>query len=324
MNAVIHTAINELEYGMIKIPVCSDDEIKVRIKKAAICNGSDPNLLLINKEKFPYVFGHEPYGTVVELGKNIRDIHIGDRVTWWFSLGAFAKYATVNPNRVVLLKVPDYISDDEAPVMELVIACCRAVNKDSIRQTKKLLIIGLGPSGLIMIQMAKALGVEKIAGWDLCEARRKKALSLGCDAAYDPNGLINNTIMDIEKYDTAIDAMGNDLILGQPTFNLAMDYLNNNSSITVYGHPTDKRIVDTMKMQKKNISIVSPTNDFNKIKEYLSDVIKMISDSQLSINEIISKKIMLYEVPDVLNEVINKNWDELKIIVDIEGEKVEV
>ena len=49
------------------------------------------------------------------------------------------------------------------------------------------MILGLGPSGLIMSQLAKIHGASKVIGWDLYPMRREKGLSLGCDNAFDPS-----------------------------------------------------------------------------------------------------------------------------------------
>ena len=65
----------------------------------------------------PRRIGHEPAGTVVEVGKNIKDFKVGDRVTGIFGGGCFAEYEVCEPNDKTLRghgtivgKIPDGMS----------------------------------------------------------------------------------------------------------------------------------------------------------------------------------------------------------------------
>ena len=72
-------------------------------------------LLSEKKEGFPQRLGHEPAGTIVEVGSRVKNWRTGDRVTGIplgllspkLTLRAFATHATADPT--LLVKVPDAV-----------------------------------------------------------------------------------------------------------------------------------------------------------------------------------------------------------------------
>lgn len=65
-------------------PVCGDYEALVHVKYCGFCNGTDLHIIdgTMTKEaglgEYPTVLGHESSGVVVEVGKKVRNIKIGD------------------------------------------------------------------------------------------------------------------------------------------------------------------------------------------------------------------------------------------------------
>lgn len=195
MKAWILTEIEKLELQEVPVPVPADNQVLVKIDRACICNGSDPGIYHGHEAyQTPLVFGHEASGRIVKKGSAVTQFEIGDRVSWWFEAGAFAEYQTVTPENVAMVILPDEITEDQGPVMELVLAACRALMPfPATENRKKITICGLGPSGLVLIQYAKALGYEQVIGWDLYESRRELAKKLGADFVYDPREITEAT-----------------------------------------------------------------------------------------------------------------------------------
>ena len=82
-----------IEYSEIPQPEIRDDEVLAQIAYAGFC-ATDIELLtgeMIHikngNTKYPIIPGHEWSGTVVAVGKNVRDFKVGDRVTSDVSLG---------------------------------------------------------------------------------------------------------------------------------------------------------------------------------------------------------------------------------------------
>ncbi|WP_202079939.1 zinc-dependent alcohol dehydrogenase [Caldalkalibacillus salinus] len=68
------------------LPLRHPDWVKIEVTYSGIC-GSDMNLIFLNDSpttspyaSFPFTIGHEIVGKVIEMGENVKDIHIGDRV----------------------------------------------------------------------------------------------------------------------------------------------------------------------------------------------------------------------------------------------------
>lgn len=128
MKAWVLVEPERLELLEVDVPVLRADQVLVKIDRACICNGSDPGIYHGHEAyPTPLIFGHEASGRIVEAGEAVRGFAAGDRVCWWFEAGAFAEYQTVTPGNVAMFCVPEEITQDQAPVMELVLASCRAL-----------------------------------------------------------------------------------------------------------------------------------------------------------------------------------------------------
>uniref|UniRef100_UPI002FE10A92 alcohol dehydrogenase catalytic domain-containing protein n=1 Tax=Muricomes intestini TaxID=1796634 RepID=UPI002FE10A92 len=84
MKAAVMTGIKKMGFEERPVPAPKDGEVLVKLEYVGIC-GSDLHYYengrigdyIVNP---PFVLGHEAGGTVVEIGKNVKDLKIGDRV----------------------------------------------------------------------------------------------------------------------------------------------------------------------------------------------------------------------------------------------------
>ncbi len=320
MKAQILVKQGMLEFADIPVPQCKDDEVLIKIKKACICNGSDPAILHgAHWNTFPVVFGHEACGEIVECGKNAGDFKPGDRVSWWFTMGAFAEYVSVCPASVAMVKLPAYIGDDEGPVFELVGAAARAVEAAGIHKGSKVLIIGLGPSGLIMSQWARNLGAETVIGWDLHEMRRKLGLELGCSCVFDNSmgDIVENTLLKAGEADVVIDAYPDDVLPGMPTLNHGISVLRQEGKIISYGHPGNGRLLDNYGLQSKGITLCGPVRDIVKIRGYYEKALKYHEESRLNLKSLITGRVPLAGLEEGIRLVTEQPGSNIKVLVEI-------
>jgi L-iditol 2-dehydrogenase len=101
--------------------------------------------------------------------------------------GGFAQYVRAMPWMAErgMLAIPDDVSFDEASFIEPVNTCIKAVEKARVGTGETVLVMGLGPIGLLLMMLSKLAGATVI-GSDPMPARRAKSLSLGADVALDP------------------------------------------------------------------------------------------------------------------------------------------
>lgn len=320
MLAQVLVSPGRLELQSIPKPDCGDDEVLVKIRSAALCNGSDP-LIFDGKEGYPtpLVFGHEPFGHIETCGKNVQDYEEGDRVTWWFSLGAFAEYAVVNPRQVGMAKVSERLSPREAPILELVAAAARAVSAASVSKGDRVLVLGLGPSGLVMSQWLKALGAEAVVGWDLYPMRRDKGADLGCDLVdtpLDPDAAAR-IVREVGEIDAVMDAMGDDLSPLEDTLDKAIGTLTQGGRLVTYGHPPRGRRFNPFLFQRKGASLTGAQTTMEQVTQLIYEAQRMIEEGQLDIASLVSDEVSLQDVPRALMLLRAEPNRFLKIIVNV-------
>jgi threonine dehydrogenase-like Zn-dependent dehydrogenase len=145
---------------------------------------------------YPYVPGepgHEVVGTVAAVGDGVEGLPVGMRVATWRDpggrrQGGYAQYAPVEAEHV--LPVREDLPDEAVASLEL--AMCVQVSFDQLHardgvRGKRVGVSGLGSSGLIAVQMAKAYGAREVVAIDPLPERRALAHALGADVVLPPN-----------------------------------------------------------------------------------------------------------------------------------------
>jgi len=147
------------------------------------------------KLNYPYTIGqpgHEATGIVEAVGPETKGVKQGDRVSLWRDQGPtrqgfYAQYAIADAAN--LITVPEEMPEEATAPMEL--AMCVHVSIDQLLSIssiagKRVGVGGLGPAGLIAIQMAKAYGASDVVAFDPVDSRRAMALELGADRDLEP------------------------------------------------------------------------------------------------------------------------------------------
>jgi threonine dehydrogenase-like Zn-dependent dehydrogenase len=198
-------------------PQAGPGEVLVKIARAAVC-GTDIHKYRAPAEQIetlaggsPMIVGHEPAGWVAALGPGVTGLEVGSRVMlagvigcgmcrWcrqgyntacergvsglgWKRHGASATHIAWPATNV--LPLPDSISFETASVL----TCAGGTAYTALREADlsgedSLAIVGLGPVGLCLLNLAKSLGV-RAAGIDIAPNRLEQALALGLDCAVD-------------------------------------------------------------------------------------------------------------------------------------------
>ena len=167
------------------IPEPKDDEVRVRILWVGIC-GSDleayrgtraPEFISI-----PARLGHEVSGIIDKVGDKVVGIKVGDKVTCRYVWGAYAQYIVCKPFNVKVLP-QDFPMLEISPI-EALPGILHAAELGKIDQTKNVLIMGQGVSGLIMTQVVRLFSPKNLAVTDLSPAKLKLAQKYGATHTY--------------------------------------------------------------------------------------------------------------------------------------------
>jgi len=216
---------NDVRVEEMPVPSIKDDEILVKVHASGIC-GSDV-MEWYRKKTAPRVLGHEIAGEIVEIGKDVRGLKIGDRVfvshhvpcnTCHYCLnghhtacetlhktnydpGGFAEYIRVprlNVDRGVY-KLPDGMSYPTATLIEPLACVLRAQRIAGFARGKSAMVIGTGISGLIHIATANAFGAWPIIGVDINEYRLKAATKFGADHVFHVDQDVRERVMNVNE-----------------------------------------------------------------------------------------------------------------------------
>jgi threonine dehydrogenase-like Zn-dependent dehydrogenase len=139
--------------------------------------------------------GHEAVGTVAALGEGVAGPPVGTRVVAWRDQGhqrpgCYAQYNVLEAENV--LPVPAEMPLTALASLEL--AMCVQVSFDQLNHYgaldgQRIAVSGLGPAGLIAVQMARAYGASEVVAIDPIGERRNLALALGADSTLTPEEL---------------------------------------------------------------------------------------------------------------------------------------
>jgi threonine dehydrogenase-like Zn-dependent dehydrogenase len=135
--------------------------------------------------------GHEATGEIAALGEGVTGLAVGDRVSAWRDAGhgrqgCYAQYVVLHSDNVIA--VPAHLPYEATASVEL--AMCVAASFLILKEMnaisgRRFGVMGLGPAGLIAVQMARAEGAAEVFGFDFAPARRELACRLGATAAHD-------------------------------------------------------------------------------------------------------------------------------------------
>ncbi|KAL1933223.1 hypothetical protein VTP01DRAFT_7313 [Rhizomucor pusillus] len=214
---VLLNKINDLQVVEIPVPTPGEGEVQVQVKATGIC-GSDVHLwkygeIGIFPVTRPQLLGHESAGIVTAVGPGVTSLKVGDRVAIEAGIpcslcdqcmkgryhlcpqvvfkstppydGLLAKYIT-HPARW-LHKIPDNISYEEGALLEPLSVAIAAIERVGASFGRSLLITGCGPIGLMVLAVAKAIGVSPIIVTDVQAGRLEYAEKMGADYTYQVN-----------------------------------------------------------------------------------------------------------------------------------------
>ena len=192
MKVAIMTDLNKLEIVERDIPVPKDNEVLVKIENVGIC-GSDIHYYEHGAigdfiVKTPFVLGHESGGTVVQVGKDVTHLKVGDKValepgktcghcefckTGRYNLcpdvvffatppvdGVFQEYVAHEAN--LCFKLPENVSTLEGALIEPLAVGFHAAMQADAKIGQTAVVTGAGCIGLVSMMALKAMGVSKV------------------------------------------------------------------------------------------------------------------------------------------------------------------
>ena len=210
MRAVVYHGPHDLRLETLPVPEIGPGELLVRVAACGVCP-TDIKKIQYGTVPPPRVFGHETAGTVVRLGRGVRQLKPGDRVALHHHVpcrtchacrhrafaqcaqykrtgitagyepagGGYAEYVRVMPFVLPgVVKIPARNSFLEGAMLEPVNTVLKAVNRLGLLRGDTVLVAGQGPIGLMFTRLLVLRGM-KVVATDLFSARLRIAAELG-------------------------------------------------------------------------------------------------------------------------------------------------
>lgn len=223
MKVAVMNGVGKMGYTERPIPQPKDDEVLVKLEYVGIC-GSDLHFYEAGAigghvVEPPFVLGHEPGGTVVEVGKDVKHLKVGDRVALepgktcghcefcksgrynlcpdviFFATppvdGVFQEYVAHEAD--LCFKLPDNVSTLEGALIEPLAVGFHAANQGGAELGQTAVVMGAGCIGLVSMMALRAKGVSKVYVVDIMPKRLEKAVELGA------TGVVNGARQDVVK-----------------------------------------------------------------------------------------------------------------------------
>ncbi len=206
------------------VPECGPDDIIIKTEACGICAGDvkchhgaamfwgddvQPSWV-----KPPFIPGHEFFGRVVEIGGNVEDYQLGDRIIadqivpcgkcrfckdghYWmcqphdmlgfqsYNNGGMAEYVRY-PKNCVIARVPEEMSIEQALLVEPFGCSKHAVDRGTISNEDVVVISGAGTLGLGMITYARMKNPKLLIALDMKNDRLEMAKKFGADLVFNP------------------------------------------------------------------------------------------------------------------------------------------
>ena len=335
----VMTNPKEIVFKQVDIPTVGDDDVLIKIKMIGIC-GSDIHVYhgLHPFTKYPVTQGHEVSGEVVEVGKNVKSVKPGDKVTiepqvrcgkcypcrhgkynlceslkvmGFQTTGAAAEY--FKAPEINVTKLPDDMDYKKGAMIEPLAVAVHALSRVGDVNGLNISVIGAGSIGNLVAQTAKALGANVMLS-DISDYRLTLGKETGIEHVYNTKNIdYNDALIDCfgpDKADVIYDCAGNDI-----TMNSAIRSARKGSTIILVAVYAGMANVDLAVLNDHELDL--NTTMMYRHEDYLK-AIELVNDKKINLEALQSN---VFPFKDYLKayEFIDANREtSMKVLIDLE------
>jgi 2-desacetyl-2-hydroxyethyl bacteriochlorophyllide A dehydrogenase len=327
MKSIVIQKPKEIILSERETPKPRPKEILIKVMASGIC-GTDIHIFKGEYlGSYPVIPGHEFSGVIEEVGNEITRYRVGDRVVVEpniacgncinclnnrqnFCLNWQAVGVTLPGGMEQYVSVPEesvfHIGDlpfEQGAFVEPLSCVIHGIERAKIRLSDQVLILGAGPIGILLLQMARLQGAAQLAILENNPGRvdlaRKQGANLVVDRLED---------LKLNAYDVVIDATG-----AIPVMNRTMDFVRNSGTILLFGvPPAGKKIeLEAFKIFKKELTILS---SYTSVRNSFQAV-NLLRSGQVKVESLISHRLPLEEISKAFDMIENHDPKVLKVMI---------
>lgn len=341
--SVVLKRVGEIAIEERPIPSIPDDHyVKLAIKKTGIC-GSDVHYYTHGSigsfvVKNPMVLGHESSGVVVEVGKAVTRVQVGDRVAiepgipsrysdefkeGRYNLcpcmafaatppydGTLARYYLAPED--FLVKLPDNMSFEEGALVEPLSVGVHAAKLANIRFNSKVAVFGAGPVGILAAAVAKAYGATQVLVIDIVDSKLEMAKNIGATHIF--NSLNSKDFKsDVEKLlgglpNVVIEASGSEIGIRN-----GVDICKAGGSLIVVGMGKHDVNFPLAMVVEKELTV---KGNFRYSHGDYIDAVALIASGKVDVLQIVSHRYEFRDAIAAFDNIVANGKDVVKTIID--------
>jgi L-iditol 2-dehydrogenase len=345
VSEMMHAAVMDrplsIAVKQVPRPVPGPNEALIKVKCIGVC-GSDIHYYQNGRigryvVQEPIILGHEVAGEIVEVGRDVSNVTVGDRVaiepgvtcgrcdhckSGRYNLcpdvfflatppddGAWADYIVMRSD--VLFKLPDHMSYEEGAMLEPLSVGYHAMNRAKVKPGDSVLILGLGPIGLLAIQAARLFGVREIYACDVSSFRLQAGLDAGAKAVFNPQDAKWE-----EQLLQATGGLGIDVVIecsgNRGSISNSIKYAKTGGRIVLIGLPSASETA--MDIHR----IIDAELDIYGVMRYANtypDAIRAYCDSGLDSRNIITHSFPLSRIEEAMHVAIHEKESAIKVMI---------
>lgn len=313
------TGKGQVELRNKELPSLKEDELLIEVKACNICTSEYGIYSGARKAEFPYMFGHEWSGTVVETGSSVKRFQKGDFVVGCYEYDAasleaqlgnsscaprayqFNKMNTdgyygrfracgqyVIQREVSTFHMAENIEFSEAAFLEPLATVISGMHRLHLQPNDQVLVIGAGTMGILNALAAKVYGCNVYQS-EMMEKKIKAARELGIHCIDIANKDAVETIRKesgVKGFDVVIIAVGATAAYEQ-AFQLLKE---KNGTVLLFaaGFPEPEFSIQPNEVHYRKMTIIGTyTANFQDFEE----AAKLLSDRKISVSRLIEKRI---------------------------------
>ena len=336
----------QMKLGAFEPSTCSDDDVVLRVVYCGVC-GSDVHFYEHGEPEFPDVYpfvpGHECAGEVVEVGRNVTTLKVGDRVAvepgitcgkceWCRSgkynlcprvrflsaptyHGALRNYLA-HPAELCY-KLPDSMSTLEGALIEPLSVALNAATQSGITIGRQAVILGSGCIGLVTLLALNAMGVADVTVVDQFDIRLDKARQLGAGHTVNASSTdAVSAVLDItagKGADFVFEAAGN-----QKTAAQTLLMAKRGGTIVVIGNIVGQTPFNFQMFVNKELSLRSSF----RYRNVFPAAIDAVETGKVDISRIVSKVYDFEQSQLAFEESISNKEAMVKAVVQVGSDPV--
>lgn len=328
MKALVIEKPNQALVKEVPIPEVGKNEIRIKVQASGIC-GTDIHIYRGDYlGSYPIIPGHEFSGIVDAVGEGATRFALADHVAVepnlscnncsacfdnrpnfcenWQAIGVtrpggFAEYVVVPESAAFSIGSLDFA---QGSFMEPLSCVLHGVQKAHVNLADKVLIMGAGPIGILLLKTVLTQGASEITQLDTNKGRLQLAKKSGANhIETDVNKLHN------EEFDMVIDATGVPFLLEK-----SIDLIRKGGTLLWFAVPKKDATVSLkpFKIFEKGLHIVS---SYTSVKNSIQAV-RMLENGKIDVSDLISHRLPLEKFVQGIETIENSEEGVLKVIIE--------